>query len=191
MIDLTSNRLSFLNKFIQSPAQVGSITPSSNFLAKKMFKNVLWDKLDTIVELGAGTGVFTDYIFEHKKATTKVVIIEKDTQMRRGLEATYPSLYFGSDAERLDHRLQELDIPQADCIMSGLPFANFPPELRSEIMNTVSNSLKPDGLFIAFQYSLQMKSMLQRYFNNVEISLEVRNFPPAFVYTCQKKKEAK
>ncbi|RXT03716.1 class I SAM-dependent methyltransferase [Ammoniphilus sp. CFH 90114] len=191
MMSLAKQRFTFLNKFIESPAQVGSITPSSKFLVNKMFENVSWDKLDTIVELGAGTGVFTNHIFERKKVSTKAVIIEKDTQMRLNLEKSYPSLIFGPDAERLDLLLHKLNIPQVDCIVSGLPFANFPLELRKNIMEAITKSLKPDGLFIAFQYSLQMKSMLKQYFHHVEIGLEVRNLPPAFVYTCKKKKEGR
>ncbi|WP_240689319.1 class I SAM-dependent methyltransferase [Ammoniphilus sp. YIM 78166] len=188
-MSITKERFTFLNKFIESPAQVGSITPSSKFLVNKMFENVSWDNLDTIVELGAGTGVFTSHLSKHKKVSTKAVIIEKDNQMRRNLETAYPSLTFGSDAERLDLLLHKLNIPRVDCIVSGLPFANFPLELRKNIMKAISKSLKPDGLFIAFQYSLQMKSMLKQYFDHVEVGFELRNIPPAFVYTCAKKKE--
>ena len=34
-----------------------------------------WDQIDSIVELGAGTGVFTEYIAAHKKDTCQAVII--------------------------------------------------------------------------------------------------------------------
>lgn len=186
MIGLTNDRLTFLFKFIQSPTHIGSITPSSSFLAKKMFKHVSWGTLDAIVELGAGTGVFTSHIHEMKKDSTKAIIIEKDTQMRKDLQSAYPSCYFSSDAEKLDSLLQKLNVPQVDCIISGLPFANFSPELRREIMNTVTDCLKPGGLFIAFQYSLQMRAMLKQYFKKMDISFEPFNFPPAFIYTCEK-----
>jgi phospholipid N-methyltransferase len=186
MMGLANERLRFLYKFIQSPTKIGSVTPSSPFLVKKMFENVPWDTLDTIVELGAGTGVFTNYINQHKKVSTKAIIIEKDADMLMALKSCYPSLYFGSDAEKLDALLEKLNITQVDCIISGLPFANFSPKLRREIMNDVTGCLKPGGLFIAFQYSLQMKSMLKQNFNKVEVSIEPLNIPPAFVYTCVK-----
>ncbi|MEW9672448.1 class I SAM-dependent methyltransferase [Ammoniphilus sp. 3BR4] len=186
MIGLTNDRLTFLFKFIQSPTHIGSITPSSSFLAKKMFEQISWDTMDAIVELGAGTGVFTRYIHQQKKESTKAIIIEKDAQMRKELQASFPSCYFSSDAEKLDSLLQKLNIPQVDCIISGLPFANFSPELRIEIMNAVMDCLKPGGLFIAFQYSLQMKTMLKQYFKKMDIAFELFNFPPAFIYTCEK-----
>ncbi|RKD21867.1 hypothetical protein BEP19_13840 [Ammoniphilus oxalaticus] len=188
-MSLTNRRLTFLNKFIQSPGQVGSITPSSIYLTKKMFDHVAWDEVDAIVELGAGTGVFTNYIFEHMADATTAVIIEKDAQMRQALQETYPSFYFGSDAAGMASLLKKLHTPQVDCIISGLPFANFSPQLRSEIMSVVLECLKPDGVFIAFQYSLQMKNMLKEHFNRVAINFEMRNVPPAFVYTCFGKKE--
>jgi len=55
-------RAAFLYKFIQKPKEIGSIVPSSSFLTKKMLMNLPWDHIETIVELGAGTGVFTKFI---------------------------------------------------------------------------------------------------------------------------------
>lgn len=176
----------FFNKFIQSPIQIGSITPSSTSLARKMLKHISWEEIDTIVELGAGTGVFTKSINENINSSTKAIIFEKDTQMRQALERAYPAFYYGADAEKLDILLHHLQISKVDCIVSGLPFANFSPELRGKIMNVVIECLKPGGLFIAFQYSLQMKNMLRQSFKDVEIGFELVNMPPAFVYTCRK-----
>jgi phospholipid N-methyltransferase len=31
-----------------------------------------------------------------------------------------------------------------------------------------------------------MRGLLKQYFRHVHISLELRNFPPAFVYVCSK-----
>jgi phospholipid N-methyltransferase len=180
------DRLLFFHKFLHSPKTIGSITPSSSFLAKKMMEKIPWNQLDVIVELGAGTGVFTDYISRHKNVSTRVVVIEKDSQLRRKLQDDYPGFYFGADAEKLAQILKKLNMPQADCIISGLPFANFSCELREEIMQAVCQSLKPGGLFIAFQYSLQMKNVLKQHFHHVNICFVPLNIPPAFVYTCKK-----
>jgi phospholipid N-methyltransferase len=184
-VTIKHDRLLFFHKFLHSPKTIGSITPSSSFLTKKMMEKIPWNQLDVIVELGAGTGVFTDYISQHKKASTKVVVIEKDSQLRSKLQDTYPTFFFGADAENLAQILKKLNIPQADCIISGLPFANFSPKLRAEIMQAVCQSLKPGGLFIAFQYSLQMKNMLKQHFRHVDICFVPLNIPPAFVYTCK------
>ncbi|MEJ2094502.1 MAG: rRNA adenine N-6-methyltransferase family protein, partial [Gammaproteobacteria bacterium] len=54
--------LKFLIEFIRKPTQVGAISPSSKWLARKMVKNNNIKEADTIVELGPGTGVFTSEI---------------------------------------------------------------------------------------------------------------------------------
>lgn len=186
MLSATNRRYTFLTKFLQSPGQIGSVTPSSSFLTKKMFENVDWNEIDLIVELGAGTGVFTEYISLHKKTATKAVIIEKDDEMRSALKRQYPSFHFGTEAEDLAEFTHERNCKQVDCIISGLPFANFSPAEGERILQASLRTLKPGGLFIAFQYSLQMKKMLERHFHEVTIEFVPFNLPPAFVYTCKK-----
>lgn len=180
------NKRMFLAKFFQSPQNIGSITPSSRFLTEAMFKPLDWSEINSIVELGAGTGVFTNYIKEHKKPECQVVVFEKDDEMRANLQKIYPFFHFGKEAREILPTVQEIGLQQVDCIISGLPFANFPQSLRTEIMDNVMAALKDNALFIAFQYSLQMKKQLETYFGDVRISFVPLNIPPAFVYYCQK-----
>jgi len=53
------DRILFLKKFIDEPKKIGSLTPSSKFLARKMLKNLPWKNFSSVAELGAGTGTFT------------------------------------------------------------------------------------------------------------------------------------
>ena len=71
-------------------------------------------------------------------------------------------------------------------MISGLPFANMEEDLRRRIIENVHGSLKRDGIFVMFQYSLQMKNLLRKYFSSVETNFFLLNFPPAFVYLCKK-----
>lgn len=178
-------RAIFLYKFFCNPGKIGSITQSSSFLTRKMLADLPWERIETIAELGAGTGVFTNYIAENKKRTCQVVVIEEDWEMRGDLQRRHPDFIFGAKAEKLDWLLQRHSLPQVDCIVSGLPFAAFAPAQRQEIMAAVRRSLKPEGLFVAFQYSLQMKEMLQSLFGELKITFEPLNLPPAFVYRCR------
>ncbi len=180
------SRVAFFNKFILEPRKIGSITPSSSFLTNAMLANLPWEQMETIVELGAGTGVFTNFIAEHKKKSCHVLVIERDYTMRKTLRLNHPTFYYGAKAEKLDWLFHRHNLPPADCIISGLPFAAFSKPLRSEIIAAVHQSLKPGGIFMAFQYSLQMKKMLNTYFNKVTIKFVPLNMPPAFVYCCKK-----
>ncbi|WP_196593363.1 class I SAM-dependent methyltransferase [Pectinatus sottacetonis] len=177
----------FLREFFEKPTKIGSIIPSSNFLVRKMLQSLSWDEIDSIVELGAGTGVFTKYIAQHKKKNCAAVIIEQNSLMRQSLENHFPKLFFGEQAENLSFILQNLGLKKVDCIISSLPFAMFNKKLREQIIYEVMFSLKKGGKFIAFQYSLQMYPSLHEKFSKIKLDFEILNFPPAFIYRCEKK----
>jgi phospholipid N-methyltransferase len=182
---LIRDRVLFLSKFIQHPLQIGSVTPSSRYLVNRMAKSVNWSAIESLVELGAGTGVFTRKINQLKSKSCKALIIEKDPDLRNHLSRLYPDLHFGVSAGNFHWMLQNLNIHQVDCIVSGLPFANFAAELQEKILDEITTCLKPDGIFVMFQYSWQMKSKLEQRFHNVSLSVVPLNFPPAIVYECQ------
>ncbi|WP_248924183.1 class I SAM-dependent methyltransferase [Paenibacillus hamazuiensis] len=189
MVRVIREKLIFLHKFICSPGQIGSVTPSSGFLAKKMMEPVTWGKMEYAAELGAGTGAITRYVNRAKPKKTKVLLFEKDPYLRTRLARDFPDYACYADACELRSALQEEGIDGLDCIWSGLPFFNFPQAVRDRLMEQIAASLKPGGLFIAFQYSLQMKEQLGGVFDIEHIRFVPLNVPPAFVYVCKKKEE--
>ncbi|WP_431090620.1 class I SAM-dependent methyltransferase [Paenibacillus sp. 8b26] len=184
-----SQKYLFLFKFLRFPRQIGSVTPSSKTLAKKMVSAISWDKVRHVVELGAGTGVITHFIHEAVDSSGKVFVFEKDPTLRHSLKEQFPEYSFFVDATQLDVNLRSMGVEEIDCVISGLPFANFSQQLRDGIIEQVFQTLKPGGLFVAFQYSLQMKKHLEQHFKIVHIYYVIANFPPAFVYVCQKNEE--
>jgi phospholipid N-methyltransferase len=184
---LVHEKLLFLYKFVCSPGQIGSITPSSRFLASKMVESVPWDRVSSIAELGAGTGAITKYISAAQQANTKVLLFEKDPYLQKQLEHQYPQFACYSDGRDLQFAMRQESIEQLDAVLSGLPFFNFPQAVRDQLMKQIVVSLKTDGLFIAFQYSRQMKSQLSEHFDIEAIKWVPLNMPPAFVYVCRKK----
>ncbi|MGN7415233.1 class I SAM-dependent methyltransferase [Paenibacillus sp. SAF-068] len=177
----------FLKSFLQSPKHVGSIIPSSRFLANKMVTQASWLEAKAIAELGSGTGAITRYIHQQVQDSTKVLLFEMNETMRSNLQTTYPKYSCYPDAARLIEFMHQEDVQQLDYIFSGLPFFNFEPELRNTLVDQIYKALKPGGLFIAFQYSLQMKKTLSEQFFIEKIKLVPLNIPPAFVYVCRKK----
>ena len=176
----------FLKDFFLKPSKIGSIVPSSGYLADKILCGISWETLYSIVELGAGTGVFTERIAAHKRASCEAVIIEQDLCMRQDLMRRFPQMKFGDNAEQLPRILEAYRLDHADCIISGLPFAMFEKKLRRHILKAILASLKEGGEFIAFQYSPQMYRAFRRIFSEVHLDLEVRNLPPALIYRCKK-----
>ncbi|MFO1442482.1 methyltransferase domain-containing protein [Bacillus sp. Bva_UNVM-123] len=181
-----SRSLLFLRKFLLQPKQIGSVWPSSQFLAAKMVQYLHWNNVRSIAELGAGTGAITKAIESCVSESTKVFLYEKDHKMNSMLQAKYPQFICFSDACTLTEDIQQHGVEQLDCVISGLPFFNFPPETREKLITQVVNALKPGGYFIAFQYSLQMKKELAKAFTIEKIGFVPFNTPPAFVYVCRK-----
>lgn len=180
-----AEKMVFLYKFLQSPKSVGSVTPSSRFLTEKMMQPIDWQNLRAVAELGAGTGVFTRAIRERMHPDAKALIFEQDEAMRRQLGQREPMLTFEKDAQDLSAAMGRHGLPHLDAVVSGLPFANFDPVLRDRILDEVSRSLRPGGVFVTFQYSLQMRAHLEKKFAKVQIGFVPLNFPPAFVYVCR------
>jgi phospholipid N-methyltransferase len=181
------DKMIFLYKFIRKPKTIGSVTPSSRFLANKMVEAACWQEINSVAELGAGTGAITQAIYHVAEEGTRVLLFEKDSHLREQLDLQFPEFSTYSEARSLSSIVKKQGLKHLDCVISGLPFANFPQQLRDEILEQVVKSLKPDGLFIAFQYSLQMKKQLSRHFDIQAIRLVWLNVPPAFVYICRKK----
>ncbi|MFD1888405.1 class I SAM-dependent methyltransferase [Paenibacillus wenxiniae] len=179
----------FLHRFLGHPKRVGSAIPSSRFLAEQMVKPISWDHVQSIAELGSGTGAITRFLQAHAGDNVDIILFEMDKQMREYIRKQYPQFSCYANARHLYEKMQEQGIEALDCVVSGLPFFNFGASTRRALLDQVVQALKPGGLFITYQYSLQMKKMLADTFVIEDIRFVPINMPPAFVYICRKKNE--
>jgi phosphatidylethanolamine/phosphatidyl-N-methylethanolamine N-methyltransferase len=186
--------LEFFQAFIREPASVGALSPSSRALALAMIEGFDLRHADTIVELGAGTGAFTGPILERIGKHTTFLAMELDPIHARSLKRRFPSLaVYNDSAERMLEYLALHQKDTADYVVSGLPWANIPPQAQDQIMDEILASLGTDGVFSTFAYvharwlpkARQFRRVLQRRFGRVETTPVIwRNLPPAFVYRC-------
>ncbi|WP_334071320.1 MULTISPECIES: class I SAM-dependent methyltransferase [Paenibacillus] len=179
--------LLFLQGFLKNPQRVGSVIPSSRFLAAKMLQSVPWNEVKSVAELGSGTGAITRFMKTQLTGATKVILFERDKKMRNNLKTEYPDFVCYSNACQLVKKMNQEDISHLDCIISGLPFFNFTSEMRETLLRQIIEALKPGGIFVAYQYSLQMKKKFAEELIIEKIEFVPFNFPPAFVYTCRKR----
>lgn len=177
-------RFLFLNRFFNNPRQVGSITPSSRFLAKAMVSAIDWSSVRHAAELGSGTGIFTAEIDKHLRSEATFIIAEKDKHFREMIEKRFNQHQVIEDAKDLASYNTDID-----CIISGLPFKSLPEAETEAIMKSIINSLNQTGAFVTFQYSLHMKKEFEKHFQSVNIHFVPLNMPPAFVYVCTNKKQ--
>jgi len=171
----------------KSLGTVGAVYPSSKYLARKMTKRVKRD-LKSIVELGAGTGTITSSIIEQAGKTCRINSFEIDSGLYVGLSSDpifsrYDNLHFHL-ASAFDFRRYLDSAERPDLIISSLPLAILPKPQVIRMLLDAKEVLRPGGVFVQYQYSPESFSMLKRIFSKVETSVELRNIPPALIYTC-------
>ncbi|MCD2501968.1 methyltransferase domain-containing protein [Clostridium sp. NSJ-145] len=180
----------FLTQYFSHPRTVGAIMPSSKRLAAKMVNDINFDKINCIVEYGAGTGVFTEEILKRKNKNTKFIVIEYNKEFYEILKSKYneENLFIINDsAENIDLYLKKYDINKVEAVVSGLPFASLPKSMSEKILRRTRKILGDEGIFITFQYSKMKKELLNRYFSNINWRKENLNIPPAYVLSCNNK----
>lgn len=180
----------FLKNFILQPNTIGSITPSSKYLCSSMLKNINFEGCNTIVEYGAGTGIFTKEIIKRKRNDTLFISFEINDELFdkiKKLHAPQNNIYIIKDsAENLSLYLNKLGKHEVDNVISGLPFAVLPVEKSKAIIKNTFEVLKVGGEFTTFQYSLQFLKTIKKYSSKVKMGIQLFNIPPAFIYYCNK-----
>jgi len=181
-----SNPWLFLKRFVSCPLSVGSVMPSSRFLVRSMVTGIDWSRVETVAELGAGTGVITGAIDQSRHPDSRFFSFECDDNMRHALKGHYPTVSFHEDAFALRFILQAQHLKGFDCVISGLPLFNFPEQARRSLLAEIHDLLNPGGVFVAFQYTRVLKPFLVSMYDEMETCFVWANLPPAFVYVCKK-----
>lgn len=186
----------FLLEFIRHPLNTGAIAPSSRALARAMVRGLGLEDASVVVEYGPGGGAFTGEILACLRPGTLFVAIENNEVMYRDFRVRFPHVNACHDsAANVAAILETLGARQADCIVSGLPWASFGEELQDALLGATHGVLRDGGRFATFAYlqglllpaGRSFKRKLGRHFADVERTPVCwRNLPPAFVYQCTK-----
>jgi len=187
---------SFLKGYLAAPKEVGAFAPSSIHLAEVLTEAAHVSKADTVVEYGPGTGVFTEVIARKCKPQAKFLSIELCENFVHVARQRCPhvNVIHGSAVDTRKY-LEQYGLHSCDCIVSGLPFANFEGELQDKLLEVSLDVLRPGGIFVTFGYffspylpkGMRLRRKLQQNFKNVErLPIVWRNAPPAFAYRAVK-----
>ena len=148
-----AQKIDFFRSFLKNAGSIGAIAPSSDALATAMTEYfLLYKKPLRILEVGAGTGVFTKKIIENMPAGSHCDVVELDQSFCE----KYLQPQFGSRSDVTIHAYSVLDAPlaeQYDYIVSGLPFHSLPIELVDNILKLYVKILKPTGILTYFEYA--------------------------------------
>lgn len=177
----------FFRKYLMQSRHIGSVTPSSRFLARAVGDQIDSERAKVVVELGAGTGVLTQEITKRLPAKCDFVVVERDQEFVRMLKNKFNGSHVWlTEAQNMHQYLDEHGFKQVDYFISGLPFRSLPKNVGEQILKIVANYLSPHGVFIAYSYFFVTYFNFKKFFRTVKVEFVLRNIPPAFVFVCRK-----
>lgn len=184
-----TDRINFFKEALGNLKTLGTITPSSRFLSRKMLSKIDFENSDVIVELGPGSGAITKHILPQLKPNAKLICFEINDRFYNQLQNFNHSQLevLKVSATNLIPELAKKGIHKVDHIISSLPLTNIPDDITNTILKNSYEALSTEGTFIQFQYSLTYHKKLKRVFEDeISLGFEVLNIPPAFIYHCKK-----
>ena len=188
--------IAFLRQSLSEPKRIGAITESSDELAQLIVSMASLDTAKTVIELGPGTGVFTEQILTNLRPDTLFFALETNLHFVEKTKERCPdALVHHDSATEILRYLQLHGRKNTDTIISSLPFASFDEELQTKILREIRASLSHNGEFLTFAYihSIFLEEgkfftkQLHAHFSHIRKSEIIwKNMPPAFVYYCKK-----
>lgn len=178
----SSKRL-FFKKFIKQPLLNASITPSSQTLARLMVQDIDWSIVDTVIEFGPGTGVFTEHIISSMKSWTKLVLLEFDRDYCELLIHQ-----FGNQVTVIQWDVQDFStiIDQyqlkPDFIISWLPYYPFEWERWAALIYYIKSLISEWCVMRWFSYSPWRFYKTYDVLHPRLVDYTLSCIPPAFVY---------
>lgn len=183
-----SDRVVFMQQFLKHPHQVGSIIPSSRFLERRIIDLVDVGSVQTVVELGTGTGGTTRAILRALPPSATLLTIEINPQFC-GLTGRIPDprliVHCGSALE-LQDILSSYGLPAPEAVVSGIPFSTMDRIVGVRILEAISSVLAPGGRFVAYQVSARVADLARPFLGPARVEVEFLNVPPMRLYRWEK-----
>jgi phospholipid N-methyltransferase len=186
----------FFARFVRHPWRVGAVAPSSSGLAARVVAPLPDTGEPVVVELGAGTGAFTDAIQERLGGRGYHLAVEVDATFAALLRRRHPRVdVVVADAARLPQLLAARGLPAADVVVSGLPWVAFAPTRRVGTLAAVASVMAPQAALTTFAYvhtrwvppARRLHAELACTFEELVLGRTVwANLPPAFVYHARR-----
>ncbi|MGH8184112.1 MAG: class I SAM-dependent methyltransferase [Rhodanobacteraceae bacterium] len=192
VVDLHSIR-TFLRQWLRDPVKTASVTPSGRQLARMMVAQLPPD-CSRVVEVGAGTGVFTSALLDAGIAPSQLLVVEINPDLTTFLRKRFPQVPVAcADARHLDALVAEHGLlagGKLDAVVSGLGMLSMRSELRCEILRAAFAALGHDGRFIQFTYGpfspVRRREREALGLRMRRAGFAPRNLPPATVYVYQR-----
>ena len=183
----------FFRQWLRNPLGIAALSPSSRYLARRMMAQ-LPAGARRVIELGGGTGVFTEALLREGLAASDLLVIELNDELHRYLQRRFPEVtVLRGDARELDvlvHQSGFADDGPVDAIISGLGLLSMSRSTQRAILRSAFSVLGPEGRFVQFTYGpaspvsrelLDELGLVAR-----RAGMAWRNVPPASVYVLSR-----
>ena len=144
----------FISEFLKDPTSVGAVVPCCEETSVAMVEPLI--KGDGFVlELGGGTGAFTQKLIE-KIDHDKLFVVENNKAFFDLLVKKFPDhkILF-ADAQELEKHLPVHVHGKIKYVVSGLPFRSLPDDVASNILKSLKKVCAPDVVIVQFTYLKQ------------------------------------
>ena len=211
-IGTVSEQKLFFRQFIASFFQMGSILPSSGALAQAGVAYLAQKQGSVrVLEAGAGTGAFTRKIVPLLESGDSLDVVEISPDLMAYLQQRFkqePDFQTkpGVEVNFINDDIRNIGSTTYDYIIFSLPLTNFPPIMVQELLNLMTDRLKPGGVFSYVKYIFIGRLKYLFSGSNIRAEMKVKqeiikcfadqyqlkrravlfNVPPTWVYYWQK-----
>ena len=177
----------YLKSFFKDK-DVASVTPTSKFCMRRVCNPIDFSRDITIVEYGAGSGVFANFLLPKMTSGSKLILFETNDLLFEKLKEIDDSRvsFYDRSVEHVTQLVADEIIGHTDYIISGIPFSFLDDAAKASVLDQSVELLKEGGKFLAYQTSGHLEEPLQEAFGNVKTQWEWRNIPPMTVYEAEK-----
>lgn len=183
----------FFRQWLKNPMGVAAISPSSPQLARQMMAELPEDT-KRVIELGGGTGVFTQALLEFGVEPSDLLVLELNEELHQHLQKRFPEAnVVCGDAREIFNLAKPFGFTEnkADAIVSGLGFLSMPRQSQLDIISAAFDCLKSDGRFVQFTYGpanpIAREVLETLGLSSRRASFTWWNVPPATVYVYNRK----
>ncbi len=180
----------FLRAWLAAPLRVAAIAPSGPGLARAITAELSATSMP-VIELGPGTGVFTQAILDAGVTPDQLVMIEFGADFAALMRARFPAVRL---IERSASDLADVTLfgpGQAGAVVSGLPILSMPKPVVRAILSTAFSELRSGGAMFQFTYGYRCPvadAILDEFGLIARRTATVLvNAPPASVYKIERR----
>ncbi|SFS19997.1 Phospholipid N-methyltransferase [Dyella sp. OK004] len=187
-----TDTLLFLRAWLRDPSMIGAVAPSGAALARLITRDVD-PRNGPVIELGPGTGVFTQTLLDRGVPAHRLALIEADPTFANTLTQRFPATrVLNMDAAHLGLSEPLFGSERAGAVVSGLPLLSMPRDKALAIVEGLfSRQLRKDGTFHQFTYGprcpLPPDELSELGLEATHMGSALLNLPPASVYRFRRR----